>query len=185
MRQHARRQILYSFLSFVRMDSIVNKVAESGLITLDLTDFYPTGTIKVFDIKDFLFMGMILKEKDYRAALQSLDWEQYRGTHAGITCSADAIIPMWAYMLPVIYLQPLAASITFGDENAVINQLIINNINNLPVEDYADRRVIIKGCGDKPISEAAYLLITNKLKPVAKSIMYGEACSSVPIYKKK
>jgi hypothetical protein len=152
-------------------DVIVNKVAESGLISFDLETLYPQQTRKVFDLKDHLFMGLILKEKDFRAALLQIDWNEYKDAAVAITCSADAIIPMWAYMLVVSYLEPVA--------------LLLKNIDGVNADQYADKRVVVKGCGDVAIPEAAYVAITQKLRPVAKSIMYGEPCSTVPIYKKK
>jgi hypothetical protein len=166
-------------------DIIVNKVAESGLISLDLEAYYPKGDIAVFDMKDHLFMGLILKEKDFRAALQTLDWEIFRDKYVALTCSADAIIPMWAYMLAASYLQPIARQVVFGDEKNLINTVLIKNLANLQGEDYLDKRVVVKGCGDVSIPETAYVEITNKLRPFAKSIMYGEPCSTVPIYKKR
>jgi len=166
-------------------NAIVNKIAESGIITLDLEVFYPKGEIKIFDLKDHLFMGLILKEKDFRANLQSTDWEQYRDTYVAVTCSADAIIPMWAYMLVASYLQPVAKDVVVGDEKTLINTVFIKNINGISLDDYMDKRVVVKGCGDIQIPETAYLEITNKLRPVVKSIMYGEPCSTVPIYKSR
>lgn len=166
-------------------NAIVNKIAESGIITLDLEVFYPKGEIKIFDLKDYLFMGLILKEKDFRANLQSTDWEQYRDTYVAVTCSADAIIPMWAYMLVASYLQPVAKDVVVGDEKTLINTVFIKNINAISLDDYLDKRVVVKGCGDIQIPETAYFEITNKLRPVVKSIMYGEPCSTVPIYKSR
>lgn len=166
-------------------DIIINKVAESGLISLDLEEFYPREPIKIFDLKDYLFMGLILKEKDFRAALPGVDWEQYAGANVAITCSADAIIPMWAYMLVASYLQPVAGNIVFGDEQKLINTVLLKNIDKVNGEAYTDKRVVVKGCGELSIPETAYVEITNKLRPYVKSIMYGEPCSTVPIYKKK
>jgi hypothetical protein len=166
-------------------DEIINKVAASGLITLDLEEYYPKEEILVFDLKPHLFMELILKEKDFRAALQQFDWSVYQGKVAAVTCSADAIIPMWAYMLVATYLQPVAKEIIFGDEAAARKQLFLQNIMAIPAEEYIDQRVVVKGCGDVPIGEFAYMEITKKLRPVVKSIMYGEPCSTVPIYKKK
>ena len=162
-----------------------NKVAESGIVTIDLENFYPKGDIAVFDIKEYLFMGLILKEKDFRLALQNLDIENYRDKYVAVFCSADAIIPMWAYMLIASALQGIAKDIVFGDEKNLINTLFIKNLSDLNVSDYEDKRVVVKGCGDIQIPETAYLEITNKLRPVAKTIMYGEPCSTVPIYKKR
>jgi hypothetical protein len=182
-------RFLGSFCSFskfaVMQDTIINKVAESGIVTLDLENFYPKGDIKVFDLKDHLFMGLILKEKDFRAALQSTDWEIYRDSFVAVTCSADAVIPMWAYMLVATYLQPVAKDVVVGDEKSLVNTLIVKNMAVVNGEEYLDKRVVVKGCGDVQIPEAAYLEITSKLRPFAKSIMYGEPCSTVPIFKKK
>lgn len=165
-------------------EALVNKVAESGLISFDLEEYYPKGEIKVFDLKEYLFMGLILKEKDFRVALQTTNWEQYAGTHVAITCSADAVIPMWAYMLVASYLQPYALNVVFGDEKKLISVLLLKNLAAVKGEDYTDKRVVVKGCGEVSIPETAYVEITNKLRPFAKSIMYGEPCSTVPIYKK-
>jgi hypothetical protein len=167
------------------MEPIVNKVAESGILTLDLEEFYPKGEIAVFDLKDHLFMGLILKEKDFRAALQTMDWSAYRDKYVAVTCSADAIIPIWAYMLIASYLQPVAKDVVVGDEKTLINTLFVKNIAAFKGEDFLDQRVVVKGCGDIQIPETAYLEITSKLRPYAKSIMYGEPCSTVPIFKKK
>lgn len=167
------------------METIVNKVAESGIITLDLEEFYPKGDIVTFDLRDHLFMGLILKEKDFRAALLAMDWEQYRNKYVAVTCTADAIIPIWAYMLVAGYLQPVAKDLVVGDEKALVNILFVKNIAAVNGEDFTDKRVVVKGCGDIQIPETAYLEITSKLRPHVKSIMYGEPCSTVPIFKKK
>jgi hypothetical protein len=166
-------------------EALVNKVAESGLISFDLEEYYPRQPIKVFDLKGYLFMELILKEKDFRAALQSTDWEQYKDANVAITCSADAIIPIWAYMLVASYLQPVAANVVFGDEKKLVSTLLLKNLESVKGEAYTDKRVVVKGCGEMDIPETAYVEITNKLRPFAKSIMYGEPCSTVPIYKKK
>jgi hypothetical protein len=166
-------------------EMIVNKVSESGIVTIDPADFYPKGEIVSFDMKEHLFMGLILKEKDFRAALQSLDFEQYRDKNVAVFCSADAIIPVWAYMLVASYLQPVAKTIVFGNETTLINDLIKQNLQTLNAKEFSDKRVVIKGCGELAIPESAYVEITSKLRPFVKSIMYGEPCSTVPIYKKK
>lgn len=163
----------------------VNKVAESGLISVDLEEYYPKEPIKAFDLKEYLFMELILKEKDFRAALLATDWNIYQGANVAITCSADAIIPMWAYMLVASYLQPYAVNVVFGDEKKLISTLLLKNLSAVKGEEYTDKRVVVKGCGEVDIPEAAYVEITNKLRPFAKSIMYGEPCSTVPIYKKR
>jgi len=166
--------------------TFVNKVVESGIISLDLANYLPTQPIALFDLKDHLFMGLILKEKDFRAALLTIDFSIYNNKHVGILCSADAIIPMWAYMLAVSYIQPHALSIQFGNEEAVQEKLLLHNFNTQFIAvDYLDKRVVVKGCGEVAIPPSAFIAITNVLRPYAKSIMYGEPCSTVPIYKKK
>ena len=162
-----------------------NKVAESGIVTIDLASLLPSNEIIVFDIKPYLFMELILKEKEFRAALLTTDWTIYQDKVVGIICSADAIIPMWANMLIVSALNPFAKAVYFGNENKVREQQLLENINTLNIKEYNDQRVVIKGCGDTPIGESAYIAITQKLRPVVKSIMYGEPCSTVPVYKKK
>lgn len=166
-------------------DPIINKVAESGLITIDLETFYPKGETAVFDMKDHLFMGLILKEKEFREALKNLDWEKFRDKNVAVTCTADAIIPIWAYMLVASYLQPVAKEIIMGDEKELHKRLFLKNLEQIDSNEFADKRVVIKGCGETPIEDFVYLEVTKKLRPVAKSIMYGEPCSTVPIFKKK
>lgn len=163
----------------------VNKVAESGIITLNLEDYYPKEAVAVFDMKEYLFMGLILKEKDFREILKTFDTDPFQDKIVALTCSADAVIPMWAYMLVASLLQPVAKEIIFGNEIFTKENILLRNITNIDASTYIDARVVIKGCGDLPIAEAAYIAITNKLRPVAKSIMYGEPCSTVPVYKKK
>ncbi len=165
-------------------DIILNKVAESGLIELDLEKHYPKDPIDVFDLKEYLFKGLILKEKEFRDALKSHDFGVYQNKCVAITCTADAIIPVWAYMLIASYLQPYAKDLVFGDADYLHKTLFIKNINEININEYADKRVVVKGCGSLPIGEFAYLEITKRLRPVAKSIMYGEPCSTVPIFKK-
>jgi Protein of unknown function (DUF2480) len=167
------------------MDTIVNKVAESGLITLDLEEFYPKEDIVAFDLKDYLFMGMILKEKDFRAALQGLTWGDYKEKHVALYCSAEAIIPLWAYMLVSTNLSGIARKVFAGTQDEMRKQLFIEKIRAINADEYTDKRVVIKGCGDLEVGEFAYVEITNKLTPVVKSLMFGEACSAVPVYKKK
>lgn len=162
-----------------------NKVAESGLVTIDLSSFIPSNEIVLFDIKPYLFMELILKEKDFRAALLSTDWSVYQDKVVGVYCSTDAIIPMWANMLIVSNLQPIAKAAYFGNEERVREQILFENILLVNAADYTDQRVVIKGCGETPIGESAYIAITQKLRPVVKSIMYGEPCSTVPVYKRK
>lgn len=166
-------------------EEIVNKVASSGLISLDLEQFLPQGELVAFDLKDYLFMGLILKEKDFRESLKNVDWAIYHDKYVAITCSADAIIPMWAYMLVTAYLQPVGKDIFVGSKEEMQKQLFLKNITSINTSEYQDQRVVVKGCGDQPIGEFAYAEITKRLLPVVKSIMYGEPCSTVPVYKRK
>ncbi len=163
---------------------IVNKVAESALTEIDLEKYYPKGEVAIFDMKEYLFMGLILKEKDFREALKGTDFSIYQDKYVAVTCSADAVIPVWAYMLVASYIQPYARDIVFGDEKMLHRTIFLKNLATVVVEDYTDKRVVVKGCGELPIGEFAYLEITRMLRPVAKSIMYGEPCSTVPVYKK-
>lgn len=167
------------------MEELRNKVAESGIITIDLEEFYPKEEICSFDIKEFLFMEMLLKEKDFRASLDQHNWEQYKGKPVAVFCTTDAIIPMWAYMLISSKLSGVASSIKEGTKEEVFKSTFIQNIQTLKEKDYQDKRVIIKGCGDKEIPAFAYTEITNLLLPFVKSLMYGEACSAVPVFKRK
>jgi hypothetical protein len=166
-------------------ETIVNKVAESGLLEIDLEKFYPAGETVVFDLKDYLFMGLILKEKDFREALKSHDFSQYKDKLVAVTCSADAIIPMWAYMLVTSNLQPFAKEIVQGNAADLHKTIFLRNINAINSSEFQDKRVVIKGCGEKEIGAFAYLEITRLLRPVAKSIMYGEPCSTVPVFKRQ
>ena len=164
---------------------IQNKVAESELVTLDLSIFLPKEQPLLFDIKDYLFRGLILKEKDFRNALSTHNWNDYKERTVLIFCSADAIVPVWAYMLIVANLYGITTSIFFENEATWRERKIIESIDELDISVYTDRRVVIKGCGEEKIPVAAYVSITKKILPVVKSIMYGEPCSTVPIFKKK
>ncbi len=166
-------------------EPFINKVAESGLITLDLEKFIPKEETRVFDLKEYLFMEMILKEKDFREQLKANNWEIYKDKNVAVVCSADAIIPVWAYMLVATYLEPFAKEIVMGDEEELKKTLFLKNINAIDTSEYNDKRIVIKGCGDTPIADYAYMEITKRLRPVVKSIMYGEPCSTVPVYKKR
>ena len=165
-------------------DRIVNKVAESGLLEIDLEKFYPQTEIVVFDLKNYLFMELILKEKDFREALKKQDFTVYRDELVAVTCSADAIIPVWAYMLVASYLQPIVKEMILGDAAFFRQTLFLRNLNNIDIAAFTDKRVVIKGCGDLDIGPFAYFEITRLLRPLAKSIMYGEPCSTVPVFKK-
>ncbi len=166
-------------------DVIVNKVAASGLITIDLEAYLPAGEMVAFDLKRYLFMELILKEKDFREALKNTDWEIYRDKNVAVVCSADAIIPVWAYMLVATYLQPYAKEIYIGTIDEMHKHLFLKNIAAIDILAFEDQRVVVKGCGDVAIGNFAYGEITKLLLPVAKTIMYGEPCSTVPVYKKK
>lgn len=167
------------------MEEITNRVANSGLITLDLGEMYPAGERVLLDIKDQLFQGLILREKDFREYIATHDWSQYNNKFVAITCTADAIIPDWSWMLLASALQPFAKKIVFGDLEKLETVLFTEVLSAFDSEQYRDARVVIKGCGDKPVPKTAYIELTRVLQPVVKSIMYGEPCSTVPVYKRK
>lgn len=163
---------------------IFNKVASSGIISIDLEELYPQGERMLFDLKDFLYEGLILREKDFREQLKSHDWSRYSGKFIAVDCTADAIIPTWAYMLIATRLEPVAKKIVFGTLAQLEDVLFKEVIDALPLTDYTDQRVVIKGCSKVPVPVSAYVNITTRLRPIAKSIMFGEPCSTVPVYKK-
>ncbi|SDK85081.1 Protein of unknown function [Salinimicrobium catena] len=165
-------------------DEIVNRVANSKLVTVDLEDLYPEGPRVLFDIKDWLLEGLVLREKEFRKSAKEHDWSQYEGAYVALTCSTDAIIPGWAYMLLSTYLAPVAKKVVTGDLEMLETVLYTEVLQEFDVSEYQDLPVIVKGCSRKPVPKNAYLQLINKLQPVAKSIMYGEACSSVPLYKR-
>lgn len=168
------------------LEEIKNKIAESGLVSIDLKDFYPKGERVVIDMKDHLFEGLILKEKDFRAFVKAENWSKYQNKFVAITSTADAIIPTWAYMLITSELQPYAKKIVSGTAETLEAILFHESITEkLNPEQYKDKRVMIKGCGDVEIPVSAFSEATSLLKPYVKSIMYGEACSNVPIYKSR
>jgi hypothetical protein len=164
---------------------IENKVANSGLITLNLEDYFHQGERVVLDIKEWLFREMLLKEKDFREFVKNHDWEQYQGKNVAFTCSTDAIIPTWAYMLLAVNIEPFANRYVFGDLDTLETVLYQDALSKIDFEQYKDLRVIVKGCSDVPVPVSAYVEITHKLSPLVKSLMYGEACSNVPIWKRK
>jgi hypothetical protein len=166
-------------------EALVNKVANSGLVTLDLEKYIPREEIVSFDLKDHLFMGLILKEKDFREALKNLDWSIYSGRNVSVTCSVDAIIPLWAFMLVVTYLEPVAHDVYVGTATEMYKHSFLKNISRIDAGEFAGQRIVVKGCGEVSIDNYAYAEITRLLRPVVKSIMYGEPCSTVPIYKAK
>ncbi|MGJ8715781.1 MAG: DUF2480 family protein [Maribacter stanieri] len=166
-------------------DEIVNKVAQSKLITFNLEDYYPKGDRMVLDIKDWLFEGFILKEKEFRAFVEEHDWSHYEGAYVAMHCSTDAIVPGWAYILLSVKLSGIAKKIIQGSLVDLETSIYQSIIEHLDISEYQDKLIIIKGCSKKPVPANAYLFLAERLKPVARSIMYGEACSSVPLYKRK
>ncbi|MBD1394055.1 DUF2480 family protein [Mucilaginibacter glaciei] len=166
-------------------ENIINKVAQSGLVTLDPAQFYAPGERVLYDIKDNLFHGLMLREKDFREFVKGHNWAQYQGKNVGLYCSADAIVPAWAYMLLANRLAPYAREVVFGDADVLETVLYVKEMARLDVEQYRDQRLVIKGCGDIPVPVSAYVELTQRLTPVAKSLMFGEPCSTVPIYKRK
>lgn len=167
-------------------DEIINRVANNkNLTTFDLEEYYPKGDRILFDIKDWLFEELILREKDFRKLVLDHDWSQYQDTYVALTCSTDAIIPGWAYLLLTSALQPFAKKVAVGSLEALETILYAEIINTIDISEYQNKLIIIKGCTNKPVPNGAYVNLIQKLQPVAKSIMYGEACSSVPLYKRK
>ncbi|WP_140937784.1 DUF2480 family protein [Sphingobacterium lumbrici] len=166
-------------------ENIINKVAQSGLLTVDLANYAPKEDISVYDIKDNLFHGLILKEKDFRDFVKDHDWSNYQDKIIAITCSTDAIVPTWAYMILANKLAPYAKSVHFGTQEEVQQRLFLAEITKIDYSQYQDQRVVVKGCGDIYIPESAFVLFTTQLSAVAKSIMYGEPCSTVPVFKRK
>ena len=166
-------------------DEIINKVSNSKLITIDLEELYPEGERVLFDIKDWLFDQIILKEKDFRASVKSHDRSRYENTYVALTCSVDAIIPSWAYLLLSSKLAPYSKKIVVGNLELLETSLFQDIIQNLSIESFKEKPIIIKGCAQKPIPPSAFSMLIHKLQPIAKSIMYGEACSTVPLFKKK
>ena len=162
---------------------IINRVAESDLKEINLEDFYPKGERVVIDVKENLFQGLILKEKDFREFVKNENWSKYKDKFVAITCSADAVVPIWAYMLLSTALQPFAKNIVFGDLKTLETILFIEALSKINSEDFIDKKVVIKGCGNLPVPESAYVEVTRILTPLAKSIMYGEPCSTVPVMK--
>lgn len=164
---------------------IINRVSNSKLMTFDLEEIYPEGKRVVFDIKDWLFQEIILKEKDFRESVNTHNWSQYKNCFVAVSCSAEAIIPSWAFMLIASELTPFANKVVIGDLELLETVIYQELIGFLDLKDLADKPVIIKGCANKPIPNSAYAFLIAKLQPIAKSIMFGEACSTVPLYKSK
>lgn len=167
------------------MSEIVNRVAKSSLVTFDLEDYYLEGRRYSLDIKDWLFEGFILREKEFREHLELHNWDQYKDAYVALNCSTDAIIPGWAYMLVATKLEPIANSVVIGSLEMLETVIFQSVIEDMDLTPFKDKAVIIKGCTNKPIPPNAYLWITLRLQEVSKSLMYGEACSSVPLVKRK
>lgn len=166
-------------------EDIINRVANSKLVVVDLEDYYPKGERKLFDIKGWLYEELVLREKDFRESVSQHDWSQYQDQYVALTCTSDAIVPAWAFMLLTMHLQPFAKRVVVGSLEQLETSIYQDIIQNLDVNEFVDKPLIIKGCAHKPVPANAYILLSQKLKLVAKSIMYGEACSSVPLYKRK
>lgn len=166
-------------------ENIVNKVAASGLVTFNLEDYIEKGERVLYDIKDNLFHGLILKEQDFRAFVKEHDWQQYQDKNVSIICSADAIVPTWAYMLLANKMKPYANEVVFGSLEVLETILFTKALAKIDLSIFEGQRVVVKGCGDVQIPTSAYVDITTLLTPVVKSIMYGEPCSTVPIFKRK
>ncbi|QNM84732.1 DUF2480 family protein [Polaribacter pectinis] len=166
-------------------EEIINRVANSKLKTFDLEEIYPEGKRVLFDIKDWLFQELILKETDFRASVKNHDWSQYKNTFVAVSCSVDAIIPSWAFMLVAAEITPFANKVVIGDLELLETVIYQELLQFVDYKDFADSPVIIKGCAEKPIPNSAYAFLIEKLQPITKSIMFGEACSTVPLYKSK
>ena len=163
---------------------IINRVDQSGLTEINLEDFYPKGERVLLDVKENLFQGLILREKDFREFVKNEDWNKYKDKFVAITCTADAIVPTWAYMLLSTALQPFVKNVVFGDLKTLETVLFTQALSKINPENFRDKKAVIKGCGNLPVPESAYVELTRILTPVAKSIMYGEPCSTVPLMKK-
>ncbi|MEM0939315.1 MAG: DUF2480 family protein [Bacteroidota bacterium] len=168
------------------MEEIVNRVAKSPLLSVDLEEYLDGGEKVIFDLKDILYQGMILREKDLRTFIKNCDWSEYSGKNVGLCCSVDAIIPTWAYMLLVSKLKDHANVVVYGDEDAIEKAMIVKAVEKCMKEnDFDEKKVVIKGCDTIQNREYAYTLITEKLLSKVNSLMYGEPCSTVPIFKRK
>lgn len=166
-------------------EEIINRVANSSLMTVDLEDYYPEGKRVLFDIKDWLFEGLVLREKDFREAVKDHEWTTYQGAYVALTCSTDAIVPAWAFMLLSSSLEPYAKKVVKGNLEQLESFIYQDIIPSIDLKPFKNKPVIIKGCSNKPVPTNAYLMMINRLQNVARSVMYGEACSSVPLYKKR
>ena len=166
------------------MTELINRVAASAIVSLNMEEFYPQEERMVFDLANYLEQGLVLREKEFRAALKSLDWNSYQGKWVAVSCSADAIVPTWAFMLVCTYLEGLAKGYCVGDLEALEQYIVEETLSKLPLESYKDRSVVIKGCSKVAIPLFAYGRLVSILQREAKSLMFGEPCSTVPLYKK-
>lgn len=167
------------------MEEIINKVAQSGIITINLEELYPDGERIAFDIAPHLVEGLMLREKDFREFVKAHDWSSYSGKYVALFCSTDAVVPQWAWMLLSTALAPYAKQIVFGSLEVLESELFTLMIDTMDITPFTDQRIVIKGCADKPVPVNAYVRLTARLTPIVKSLMYGEPCSTVPVYKKK
>lgn len=179
-----RSYSIFNGTRYMEENELINRVANSGLLTFNLEDLYPEGEVVSFDIKDYLYMGLILKEKDFREALKEHDWTRYEGKVLAVFCSEDAIIPVWAYMLVAAHASAYAVDIFQGNPENYYKMAFNRALAKLDIQSYVGKRIVIKGCSDKPVPPSAYLELTRLLQPVAQSIMYGEPCSTVPVFKR-
>ena len=168
------------------MEEIVNRVVKSPLVSVDLEDYLHQGERIIFDLKDVLFQGMILRERDFRDFIKSNDWSIYKDKNVGLTCSVEAIVPTWAYMLLVTKVKEYANTVTFGGDSDIEKALILQAVEQCTTsQDFTDKKVVIKGCAAIQNIEYAYTLITERLFSKVSSLMYGEPCSTVPVFKRK
>ena len=164
---------------------IINKVESSGIVTIDLSDYAPQKIIEELDLRQFLFEGLVLKEKQFRAEIKEYNFEEYKSKNVALFCSSEVIIPMWAYMLITVELKPICSKLYFGRASEVTQQIILENIRLIEEDKYSGKRVIVKGCSNIPLNESLYVEITKKLLNSVRSLMFGEACSAVPVFKNK
>jgi Protein of unknown function (DUF2480) len=169
----------------INQSPIKNRVDESGIITFNLEEYFPADDLMNFDLQPFLFQGLILREKDYRKALTDFDFTHFKNKSVCIYCSTDAIIPVWAFMLAATYLQPIAHKIFYGTQEQFIQNAMTEKLQSIDFTQFNTQRIVVKGCGEKPVPVGVYVAITNLLLPHAKTIMYGEPCSTVPLFKRK
>ena len=167
------------------MEEIINKVAQSSLVVFDLEDYYPDDHVVDLDVSQWLAEGFLLRETDFRAQLKAMDWTPYEDKYVALYCATDAILPAWAFALVAVHLAPLALKIIHGSKELAIIEWYQDILNKLDYTDYFEKPVILKGCSKKPVPNQVYTLAIQKLIKVSKSVMFGEACSAVPLYKAK